>query len=99
MILNGEERGNRKGTVTKGPRCSVISVQMIGGEMHDGKTWSVEARVVKTVATRSHDVMTPEGVTSRRNRRHVFHVPECEQTDRHSCIRPTRAACCNETVR
>lgn len=47
-------------------------------KMHDGKNWNIEARVVKGVAPRSYDVMTPEGVTYRRNRRHLLLVPQSE---------------------
>ena len=44
-------------------------------KMHDGKSWNIEARVVKSVAPRSYNVMTPQGVTYRRNRRHLLQVP------------------------
>lgn len=44
--------------------------------MHNGKSWNQEARVLKKVAHRSYEVRTPEGVTYRRNRRHLLRVPE-----------------------
>lgn len=43
--------------------------------LHNGKNWSQEARVLGKVAHRSYEVMTPEGVTYRRNRRHLLWVP------------------------
>lgn len=48
--------------------------------MHDGKKWSLEARILQNVAPRSYVVQTSEGVTYRRNRRHLLEVPEREQT-------------------
>lgn len=45
-------------------------------KMHHGRGWNIEATLVKGVAPRSYDVITPEGVTYRRNRRHLLHVPQ-----------------------
>lgn len=50
-------------------------------KMHDGKGWNVEARLVKGVAPRSYDVITPEGVTYRRNRRHLLLVPQLKPAE------------------
>ena len=50
-------------------------------KMHDGKGWNVEAQLVKGVAPRSYDVITPEGVTYRRNRRHLLLVPQLEPAE------------------
>lgn len=44
--------------------------------MHNGRGWSTEATLLKGVAPRSYDVITPEGVTYRRNRRHLLLVPQ-----------------------
>lgn len=45
-------------------------------KMHDGRGWNVEATLLKGVAPRSYNVITPEGITYRRNRRHLLHVPQ-----------------------
>lgn len=45
-------------------------------KMHDGRGWNIEATLLKGVAPRSYDVITPEGITYRRNRRHLLHVPQ-----------------------
>merc|ERR1712035_209470 len=50
-------------------------------KMHDGKGWNVEARLVKGVAPRSYDAVTWEGVTYRRNRRHLLLVPQLEPAE------------------
>lgn len=62
-----------KGSRALRPLCPRDRVRI-----HDGKSWNVEAQVVKSVAPRSYDVMTPEGVTYRRNRRHLLYVPQLE---------------------
>ena len=66
--------------------------------MHNGKTWSEEAHVVKSVAPRSYNVVTPEGVTCRRNRKHLLLVPEQEQAgSQEEGLRQNQTESCSNT--
>lgn len=48
--------------------------------MHDGKHWSLDARILQYVSPRSYEAETGEGATYRRNRKHLLKVPEKAQS-------------------